>query len=194
MKLTRLRLLQSAPLLLLPHATQAADEAMPFGAAFPELESLTTGEWWKRTAQTAVDAKPKKGKGKGGQPSASTKKTRKTTFECWPRFAKVADGDKAQFPGWPITISQDTNDGRQVAGWLPELIIEGAENPVVQVIEEATGDILYTVRVRGHRFQPRVYAQGKHTIKVNPGEPTSQEDKGLEPNAKKAAGTLVMKI
>jgi hypothetical protein len=50
------------------------------------------------------------------------------------------------------------------------------------------------VRVRGHRFQPRVYAQGKHTIKVNPGEPTSQEDKGLEPKTKEAAGTLVMKI
>jgi hypothetical protein len=122
------------------------------------------------------------------------KTTRQTTFECWPRFAKVAEGDKAQFPGWPITISQDANDGRHVAGWLPELVIEGAENPVVQVIEESTGDILYTVRVRGHRFQPRVYAQGKHTIKVNPGEPTSQEDKGLEPKTKEAAGTLVMKI
>jgi hypothetical protein len=31
------------------------------------------------------------------------KKARKITFECWPRFSKVADGDKAQFPGWPIS-------------------------------------------------------------------------------------------
>lgn len=65
---------------------------------------------------------------------------------------------------------------------------------MVQVIEEATGDILYTVRVRGNRFQPRVNAQGKHTLKVNPGEPSAQEDTGLEPKAKEAAGTLVIKV
>lgn len=33
----------------------------------------------------------------------------------------------------------DANDGRIVAGWLPELIFSGVANPVVQVIEEATG-------------------------------------------------------
>ena len=63
MKITRRRLLQSAPLLLVPHSTQAADAAQPFGTDFPNLEFLTTGEWWKRGAQAA--ANPKKGKGKG---------------------------------------------------------------------------------------------------------------------------------
>ncbi len=29
------------------------------------------------------------------------KQTRKITFECWPRFSKVSDGDKAQFPVGP---------------------------------------------------------------------------------------------
>ena len=43
----------------------------------------------------------------------------------------------------------DDNDGRKVAGYLPELVFEGGANPVVQVIEEATGEILYTVRARG---------------------------------------------
>jgi hypothetical protein len=35
---------------------------MPFGAAFPELESLTTGEWWKRGAQapTLSSATPRR--------------------------------------------------------------------------------------------------------------------------------------
>ena len=32
----------------------------------------------------------------------------------------VSQGDKAHF-GWPITVDQDANDGREVAGWLPEL-------------------------------------------------------------------------
>ena len=72
------------------------------------------------------------------------KKARKITFECWPRFAKVADGDKAQFPGWPITIAQDANDGRKVHAQLPAVKLDGVMNPVVQVIAESSGEILYT--------------------------------------------------
>jgi hypothetical protein len=122
------------------------------------------------------------------------KVTRQTIFECWPRFAKVSDGDLAQFPGWPITVSQDANDGRSVTGWLPELIIEGVENPVVQVVEEASSEILYTLRVQGTRFQPRVYAQGKHLIKVNPGQPNEITKAGIEPKAKDAAGSLAIRV
>ena len=48
---------------------------------------------------------------------------------------------------------------------------EGADNPVVQVIQDSTGDILYTVRVQGRSFQPRVYASGGYTIKVGRDKP-----------------------
>jgi hypothetical protein len=71
---------------------------------------------------------------------------------------------------------------------LPELILEGAKNPVVQVIEEATGEILYTVRSCGDRFQPRVYAAGKHTVKVGRNQPDGRSLTGLEPQSKAAAG------
>lgn len=116
------------------------------------------------------------------------KKTRKVTFECWPRFSDAREGDKAQFPGWPITIDTDANDGRAVAGYLPELVIEDGSNPVVQVIEEQTGEILYTVRTQGGRFQPRVYSKGKHTVKIGRDKPDGQTLTGLEPKAKDAAG------
>jgi len=116
------------------------------------------------------------------------KKTRKVTFECWPRFSDAREGDKAQFPGWPITIETDANDGRAVAGYLPELVIEDGSNPVVQVIEEQTGEILYTVRTQGGRFQPRVYSKGKHTVKIGRDKPDGQTLTGLEPKAKDAAG------
>ena len=94
------------------------------------------------------------------------KKTRRITFECWPRFSDAKLGDKAQFPGWPITVAMDDNDGRKPAAWLPELIFEGTARPVVQVIADQTGEILYTVRVAGTRFQPPVFSQGSFTIKV----------------------------
>jgi hypothetical protein len=114
------------------------------------------------------------------------KATRQITFECWPRFP--AAGGPAQFPGWPITVAQGDNDGRKVAGVLPELIFSGGTDPVVQVIEESSGEILYTVRVQGDRFQPRVYAPGRHTIKVGRDRPDGATLIGLEPAAAGAAG------
>ena len=122
------------------------------------------------------------------------KKTRKVTMECWPRFCDVSDGDKVQYPGWPITIDQDANDGRKIAGWLPELRFDKGVNPVVQVIEEATGEVLYTARARGNRFQPRVYSKGKYTVKVGLQKPDSSTLKGVESVAKKSdAGSRMVK-
>jgi len=109
------------------------------------------------------------------------KKTRQITFECWPRFSAAQGGEKVQFPGWPITVAMDANDGRKVAGHLPELIFEGATNPVVQVIEEKSGDILYTVRVPGDRFRPRIYAPGKYIVKAGRDRPDAQTLTALEP-------------
>jgi hypothetical protein len=106
------------------------------------------------------------------------KNVRSMTFECWPRFAKVSDGTPAQFPGWPVTANYDSNDGRTVAGYLPELVFSTLKNPVVQVIEQASGDVLYTVRVQGNRFQPRIYNHGIHVVKYGANFP----DGGQLPN------------
>ncbi|MBW3543051.1 MAG: metallophosphoesterase [Planctomycetes bacterium] len=122
------------------------------------------------------------------------KKDRTVTFECWPRFSDARQGDQAQFPGWPMTIASDANDGRKVAGYLPELVFEGDENPVVQVIEEASGEILYTIRAPGGRFQPRVYSKGKHTVKVGHDKPDAQTLAGLEPKSRSAAGERAVKL
>lgn len=122
------------------------------------------------------------------------KKTRRVTFECWPRFADAKDGDNAQFPGWPITIAISDNDGRKSTAWLPELHFEGATNPVMQVIEEKTGDIVYTVRVPGDRFQPPVYAPGKYTIKVGRDRPDNLVLSGHEAKEKTAAGRRMVKV
>ncbi|MDP7051073.1 MAG: hypothetical protein QF600_04040 [Verrucomicrobiota bacterium] len=122
------------------------------------------------------------------------KKTRKVTFECWPRFCDVRDGDKAQYPGWPITVDQVSNDGRKIAGWLPELRFADGIRPVVQVIEDATGEVLYTIRATSNRFQPRVYSKGQHTVKIGRQKSDGKALKGLEPKPKKAAGVVDVAI
>ena len=116
------------------------------------------------------------------------KKKREVTFECWPRFCDVEDGDKAQYPGWPITVKQEANDGRKVAGYLPEYVFSDGKDCVVQVVEEASGEVLYTARSRGGRFQPKVYSKGKHTVKIGRELPDTKALKGVQPKSKAAAG------
>jgi hypothetical protein len=66
-------------------------------------------------------------------------------------------------------------------GYLPEIVFEEGLNGVVQVVEEKTGEVLYTVRTQGGTFSPRVYAEGKYTVKVGKDKPDAQTLKGLEP-------------
>ena len=107
------------------------------------------------------------------------KETRRITFECWPRFPTTVDGRREQFPGWPISFAMEENDGRAPVAWLPQLNFKGTPNPVVQVIEDATGDILYTIRVQGDRFRPRVYRNGTYTVKVGRDLPNGAELRAL---------------
>lgn len=112
------------------------------------------------------------------------KKNRTVTFECWPRFADVADGDDAQFPGWPITIEMSDNDGRVPTGWLPEIVTDDGKRPVVQVLNESTREILYTVRAANNRFRPPVYADAAYTVNVGSNRPDGKSFTGLRPSEK----------
>lgn len=109
------------------------------------------------------------------------KKKRMITFECWPRYADLSKGDAQQYPGWPITFRMEDNDGRKVFGHLAEIVCD-TPDPVIQVINEADGDILYTLRIQGKRFRPHVYAAGSYTVKVGRDKPGAWSASGLKPN------------
>lgn len=121
-------------------------------------------------------------------------RTRQITFECWPRFPTSADDRREQFPGWPVRIAMEDNDGRAPAGWLPELHFRGPRDPVVQVIEDATGEILYTVRVAGDRFRPRVYRPGTHSVKVGRDLPDAVELRALAPGPREGGSTIDVRV
>ncbi len=127
------------------------------------------------------NTRDEKQRGDGFGISRFHKKTRQVTFECWPRFADVADGDAAQYPGWPMTIEYRDNDGRTPVGFLPELAVAGTERPVVQVVQATTGEILYTVRAPSNRFKPPVYAAGQYDVRIGKDKPNLNTLKGLTP-------------
>ncbi len=116
------------------------------------------------------------------------KRHRTITFESWPRFCDATKGDSEQFPGWPLTVNMDANDGREPIGWLPSLRIEGAERPVVQIVDP-DGEVLYTVRV-ANGFRPPVYRSGKHVIKIGREKPNLATVSDVAPSDAESGAVL----
>jgi hypothetical protein len=103
---------------------------------------------------------------------------RTITLETWPRYADPTDPNTGtQFQGWPITIRQMDNYGRKGAAYLPTLKVSGMSDPVIQVIEEATGEVVYTLRIKGIEFRAKVFARGTYTVQI--GEPGTPKMKTL---------------
>ena len=89
------------------------------------------------------------------------KPSRKITMECWPRNVDVTDPKAEQFPGWPITIHQEDNYGKKAVGLLPAV-----KAGVVEVIDEATGELVYALRARDG-WRPKVFKDGAYTVVVD---------------------------
>jgi hypothetical protein len=94
------------------------------------------------------------------------KTTGRITIECWPRYADPTDPNGQQFEGWPKTIDKLDNYARKAKAYLPTLRVSGMDNPVVQIIDESDGQIVYTVRIVGRSFRPKVFAEGTYTIRI----------------------------
>lgn len=97
-------------------------------------------------------------------------KTREITMECWPRNVDVTDPSAKQYTGWPRTISQFDNYSPPSWGKLGELTFD-VENPVVQLIDAESKEILYTVRARGMTFAPGAPKGKTFIVKVGENTP-----------------------
>ncbi|MCG8450543.1 MAG: alkaline phosphatase D family protein [Pirellulales bacterium] len=100
---------------------------------------------------------------------------RKITIECWKLLANSESSADTQYQGWPITIDQQTCYGRHPKGWLPTLEVSGIEDPVVHVIDESTGEKVYSIRIKGQRFSLKVFQEGSYTLRVGDGAERWQE-------------------
>lgn len=94
--------------------------------------------------------------------------TRRVRLAAWPRWADPAAGE-APYPGWPVEFDQREGYARTPAAYLPVIEVSGMRDPVVQVVEERSGETIYTLRIAGTSFRPPVFAPGRYVIGV--GEP-----------------------
>jgi alkaline phosphatase D len=104
------------------------------------------------------------------------KDQRTITMECWPRWADPLR-DKP-YEGWPKTIKQEDNYGRQAIAYLPVIQVEGIANPVIEIRDEKNGETVYCLRIKGDKFRPKIFEEGIYSIIV--GDPENKVEKTLK--------------
>jgi len=104
--------------------------------------------------------------------------TREISLENWPRWADPENPEHRPYPGWPVKFYQEENYGRTAVAYLPEFVVEGITNPVFQVIDERTNEILLTIRAKTNTYKPKVFRNGVYTVII--GEPGTSKIKTLK--------------
>jgi len=115
------------------------------------------------------------------------KQARNMRIECWPRYIDPQANPQGQYEGWPVQLKQSDNYGRKPYAYLQEIEVESATDPVVEVINEASGEREYILRIKGRRFRPHVFAEGSYSLKVSsPEDGKSKTLSGLIASATRA--------
>ena len=96
------------------------------------------------------------------------KQKRTTTIEAWPREIDVTQAGAKPYAGYPLTVTQEDQYGRKAVEYLPTINVTGMVNPIVQVIDPSAGadSIIYTLRINGNSFRPKVFKSGTYTIRT----------------------------
>ena len=108
--------------------------------------------------------------------------TRRITMTNWPRWVDATQPDARPYPAWPITIEQ-TDNGLPDTGWpLPTVSAPGLGDPIVEVVNESSGERVYTFRIQGESIEPPVPGPGTYAVRVfDPDRPEKEGSfKGLQ--------------
>lgn len=85
------------------------------------------------------------------------KSERTMELAVWPRWAAPNrdDGASQPFPGWPITIQQQDNFGKDIAGYLPPIEVDGEE--LIKLYDEQSEELIYAIRPPKGSFLAKVF-------------------------------------
>ena len=124
-----------------------------------------------------------KGSGSGYGIVAFDRAQQEITVESWPVHEKLSGPGKGeQSPGWPMTLRVDDLYAREPVAFLPPVVIKGFEQgdrPLVRVVEEASGALVYARRISEAEFLPRVFAEGRYTVLVGEGRADDKKFTGV---------------
>ena len=109
------------------------------------------------------------------------RETREVQVAVWPRWIDPSRPDAKPYRGWPVTLRQLDN-GLYDAQWaLGKIETPGHRDPVIQVRNESSDEVVYTLRINGESFTPLVREPGTYTVVAfDPGGEYRQAWKGLQ--------------
>jgi hypothetical protein len=91
--------------------------------------------------------------------------SRTITAANWPRWTDPSQPGAKPAPGWPITIDQAAN-GLPPRTW----VLEGGRNQhagaTIQIVDQASSEVVYTYRPPAGDFVPTVFRAGAYTIRI----------------------------
>jgi alkaline phosphatase D len=123
---------------------------------FAILAAANSDQYYQRT--NGINPPNYHDRGAGYGITRVNRTTREVTFEAWPIHADPEYPQTgSQYSDWPQTFRQTDNDGRVPTGYLPVIDTLWRANPVVRVFDEATGELIHAMRIRGSRYRPPVY-------------------------------------
>ncbi|MDD7986582.1 hypothetical protein PQO01_16650 [Lentisphaera marina] len=105
-------------------------------------------------------------------------KSRDITMECWPRNVDISSPTAKQYTGWPKTISQFDNYSPlswEVSGNLTFDV----NNPVIQLIDNESNEILYTLRIKGKNYALKLPKGKNFTLKAGVDTPSKVISKSV---------------
>lgn len=100
---------------------------------------------------------------------------REMTLAAWPRWAAP---DNGPYPGWPITIQQTDNYGRQRAGILKTLSLDGQTR--VALFRESDEQLVYTLKPKAGAFDVFAFERAvPYRLVLTPANGPSVTETGL---------------
>ncbi len=139
------------------------------GSTLPMTGDFYDGFGNKLTLAAYANPTPENFQATGYGLARFRKKTGQIVIECWSRFVDATKPGATQYAGFPVTIEQEDNYARAAIAWLPRLKCN-LDNPVVQVVDEHNGEVVYTLRLRGREWSPKVFREGTYTVRVGEGK------------------------
>ena len=95
-------------------------------------------------------------------------------------FRKSVTSEKDNLSNNLPAITESNYQTRKATGFLPT-VETNIDNPIVQVINEKNNEIVYTIRIKGRKFEPKIFEKGSYTIKVGPSLETMKTIRGIGP-------------
>ena len=102
-------------------------------------------------------------------------KTRDITTDCFKFLANVEHpGAGDEFPGWPMTINQRDNYGREAVDYLPEIHVNKPDQ--LLTLNDSEGNLVYVIRINGTTFRPKVFRKGTYSVIIGEGAEAEKID------------------